>query len=174
MAISEEDKHTLQLFKGFVIGTIQGIDAVSLQNLITHNIRPPIFNIRLPDFLKEPLRRIIQEHKKEVLALLKFENVIKYTAQYRRDLVPIITTVAGEKWFRSFLKIIKFVIMNVNLEPKDLEEKLHLLIKSKALQKQQPQSPYTVPTATTATTVSNPIKPVERMPSEDDFDTEYY
>jgi len=168
MAISEEDKGTLQLFKGFVMGTIQGIDTIALQNLINHNIRPPIFNIRIPDSMKEPLRKIIQRHKKEVFELLKFENTIKYAAKYRQDLVPVITTIAGEKWFRSFLKLIKFVIMNINLEAKDLEEKLHLLIKSKALQKPQPQ-PYTVPIAT------EPIKPVERMPGEDDLETfEHY
>lgn len=156
------------------MGIVQGIDPPALQNLIEHNVRPPIFNIRLPEFMKVPMQRFIQDHRKEVIALLKFESVIKYSTQYRRDLLPVITTAAGEKWFRSFLKLIKFVIMNINLEPKDLEEKLHLIIKSKALKKPQPQS-HTVSTLSTATTVSEPIKPVERMPSEDDFETtEYY
>lgn len=176
--ISEEDKNTLQLFKGFVMGIIQGIDPPALQSLIDHNVRPPIFNIRLPDLMKEPIQRFIQEHKKEVVALLKFENAIIYATKYRRDLIPVITTIAGEKWFKSFLKLIKFVIMNINLEPKDLEEKLHLLIESKALKKPQLQPLYTVSTTDSTATSTPPklIKPVESMPSEDDLEDfeEYY
>ena len=110
------------IFKGWILGIVNGIDAKMLVEMIKDNEYPKLWEYELPTYLSFA-GSLIAEHKDSILEHLNIKTVVEYAREFRPDLARIIAHPAGKKWMTRFLKTIAFMVENSELDAYEMEAK---------------------------------------------------
>lgn len=125
------EKAKVDRFKYWIIGIINGIQAKDLFQMIKDNDVPLLFDLELPPYFNWVKDSVI-EKKDDILEALTYENVIKYSGEFRPDLKELILHERGREWIKRFFKVLVFMIENVELSSHEMKRKF--LKKAKAIQ----------------------------------------
>lgn len=109
-------------FKYWIIGMINGIETKDLFQMIRDNDVPLLFEYELPPYFNWVKGSII-EKKDEIIAALTYENVVKYSGEFRPDLKALLEHDRGREWTERFLKVIVFMIENIELSAYEMKTK---------------------------------------------------
>ena len=117
----------INLFQGWLLGIINGIDTKNLFNMIKENDFPILVDYELPSYLYG-IKEIITENKDEILLYINYDAVMKYGHDFRPDLLKLLEHPKGKKWLERFLKTVYFVINNVELSQYEMQDKFYKAI----------------------------------------------
>jgi len=116
------EKDKVNRFKYWVIGMVNGIEAKDLVDMIKNNDVPIPFDLELPTYFSW-VRDAAIEYKQVILEQLTFESAMKYSGEFRPDLKVILQHPKGREWLERFLKVIRFMITNIELTPHEMKVK---------------------------------------------------
>ena len=116
------EKEKVNRFKYWVIGMVNGIAAKDLFAMIKNNDVPLPFELELPTYFSWVKDAVI-EYKQDILDQLTFESAMKYSGEFRPDLKVILQHARGREWLNRFLKVIRFMIENIELSAHEMKVK---------------------------------------------------
>ena len=138
-------KDIASIFQGWLLGVINGIDKDMLQEMIVTDDASILFDFELPPYFVG-IKDVIKANQKTINRVINIDTVIKYAYHYRPDLALLISQGEGKKWMTNFLKMVKFMIMNIDLHPEEMKAIFYNKIQQKraermqTMQTQQPQN----------------------------------
>jgi len=130
--VSDNAGNMADMFKGWILGLINGISPQMLTELINNDEIPSLVDYSLPPYLMG-VRGIIIRYKDKIMENLNYESVLRYAILYRPDLARLLHTPKGKKWITAFLKQVRFIIENVHLEPEEIRHKFYKMIEEKRI-----------------------------------------
>lgn len=114
------NKALIAQFKGFVLGMINNLEPHDLIEMINTNYIPPLYEYELPGYLNG-IVKIVQENKEKIMEQLTYENVMTLGVEFRPDLLAILKHPKGQRWMKSFLKMVGFIVENAGMTSAELK-----------------------------------------------------
>ena len=167
--MEKTEKETVNKFEGWILGALTAIDPDMVEEMIENDTVPLLFDYELPIYLSG-MRNIIIKNKDDILKELTMDSVLLYSKQYRPDLAKVINTQDGYIWMSRFLKVIIFVIENVELNSHEMRQKFFAQIKAKKEEKLRHAipPPPPAPTPIPPTLTPPPTPKLKAPPSQPD------
>lgn len=110
------EKMIIEQCKAFLLGSLSTIDAGDLQQLIRTHDFPPVYEIEIPKFLGG-IKTIIKNNMDKILPYLTYDAVMEHGVNFRPDLLVVLKSEEGRRWFKAFLKIVDFTLRHIELTP---------------------------------------------------------
>lgn len=134
--MSEIDERKIERFRGWILGLIDGIDPVQLVQWIKANKIPPLYEYDLPNgfgFVKD----YIIGNKEEILSYITFDNTMQYGIEYKPELMQIFEYPKARRWLKNFLKMLRFIINNADLNKYQMKKKFFAKLEKSRKEKEK-------------------------------------
>ena len=160
-------------FKGYILGQIQNLSAMEFYQLVRDKEYPPLLDLEAPQWLMDMgMVNIIAANKEKIYEHLTPNFVIELATQDRRDLANVLKTEEGYAWMENFLKLVKFIIETIELNPIERKKEYRRRIEVKKAKEVPPPPlpplmPPPLPTNQSLPNLSNaPLPSVQQQPPQ--------
>lgn len=122
--ITREAREMGERVKGYIIAILNGFDANDIVAMIVNDDMPILVEQTLPPIFMGVIP-LVTKYREKLLELCTMDKVMLYCSQFRADLLPILQNARGYKWMDNFMKQVRFLIENADMNPYELQQEFY-------------------------------------------------